>query len=122
MRNEEVRDWYVCEGCGHDLSAFDVVCAQAPKLYHGTLCEECGGSGEIEYPIDERHPYGDSYAIEHLINIEVCTECNGRGYHLDNESCIVCGLPVTDGVLIQGWHVHDGLCATDHVPTIVEPS
>ena len=84
---------------------------------HGIKCEGCEGIGIIPIEFTEWHPYGDTVVPEELIAFDDCPECNGLGYHLDDRCCIVCGLPVEDGVQVEGWEVHEH-CETEGVPTL----
>ena len=86
-------------------------------MKHGTACSECDGIGELEFPFIEYHPYGSTVAGEQLYNAEECPECEGRGYFLDDTSCVVCGRPVENGHDLRGWEVHEE-CMDQPVPRL----
>lgn len=110
------RDAYQCGNCGAERSTFQLLEADAPPAAHGTQCRACQGLGNFEIEYTEWHPYGDTQVPEYLTDVEACRDCDGRGYHLDDRCCVVCGEPVDNGVLVEGWEVHED-CATEGVPT-----
>jgi hypothetical protein len=114
---------YRCPSCDEERTLAHMAQRATIVVFHGSKCEACDGSGETEHTIYERHPYGDTYAIEELTQYEECEECNGTGYHIDHtdQECVVCGLTVgwqKDGVH-RGWHVHED-CLDEIVPKLEE--
>jgi len=117
LQPNQVMAAWECESCGKIVSELDRMFQRDPVVRHGVQCSTCGGEGCVEIPFVEYHPYGDTYAAEHLVEVVDCADCAGRGYFLDDESCVVCGEPVKDGCLVQGWEVHED-CAFETVPTV----
>ena len=107
-----------CDGCGNFYSDEAMANMADVVSAHGTYCDTCQGTGTQEVEFTEYHPYGDTVAPEHLVDIVDCEECGGKGYFLDEDSCVVCGEPVKEGVLVEGWEVHER-CATYSVPTLL---
>lgn len=97
-----------CPTCGEVRDTEAMVLEDTPKLLHGITCSTCDGEGFIFQDTYTTHPYGDTYATEVTREAEDCDECDTKGAHLDDESCIVCGLPVKAGWNLYGWEVHEG--------------
>lgn len=88
-------------------------------MKHGIRCGNCEGTGYIEIPDTTHHPYGDTYAAEDTSYDVDCPDCDGKGYELDDSTCIVCEGEVENGIVVQGWEVCED-CSEDEVPTLHE--
>ena len=115
LEMDELRCWGECPRCGETKTQQAMAEEPDPGLLHGIRCNVCDGEGYVEVDQYERHPYGDSYAVEALIDVEDCPYCGGDGCDKDEDSCIVCGEPVTNGWNLHGWEVHEG-CHDGEIP------
>ena len=117
MKADELRDVWHCPSCKLSRNGMDVACEPAPNVHHGIRCDGCDGTGSIEEEFTDWHPYGDTTVPETLAHDVDCDDCFGKGYFLDEDSCIGCGDTVADGILVDGWEVCEA-CSGDDLPQL----